>query len=196
MGVDGGSGNVRADHRGGHGADDGGDDAAHGRDDDTVGVGGDDGSVDSGGVDKRVGLSLSLGLGLSLTLAVVVAVDGGEGVVDSRVDSRVDSGVDSGGGNTVDSGGGNVGVDSRGGNMLDGRSSSVDSTVTDGTNARDDTVAVVDTGDDTTVGQTVGNLPNGVGIGLSLSLGGDKQNKSEGPHDFRRLVLGENWSPC
>merc|ERR1712066_884094 len=155
MGVDGGSGNVRADHRGGHGADDGGDDAAHGRGDDTVGVGGDDGSVDSGGVDERVGLSLGLGLGLSLTLAIVVAVDGGEGVVDS--------GVDSGGGNTVDSRGGNVGVDSRGGNMLDGRSSSVDSTVTDGTNARDDTVAVVDTGDDTTVGQTVGNLPNGVG---------------------------------
>merc|ERR1711936_813828 len=154
MGVDGGSGNVRADHRGGHGADDGGDDAAHGRGNDTVGVGGDDGSVDSGGVDKRIGLSLRL--------AVVVAVDGGEGVVDSRVDSRVDPGVDSGGGNTVDGRGGNVGVDSRGGNMLDGRSRSVDSTVTDGTNARDDTVAVVDTGDDTTVGQTVGNLPNGV----------------------------------
>ena len=39
------------------------------------------------------------------------------------------------------------------------------------------TIAVVNTGDDTTVGQTVGNLPNGVGIGLSLSLGGgDKQN--------------------
>merc|ERR1719239_2110640 len=123
-------------------------------------------------------VSLSLGLSLSLTLAVVVAV---VVAVDSRVDSRVDSGC----GNSVDS---------RGGNVVDGRSGSVDSMVADGAKTRDNTVAVVDSSDDSTIGQTVGNLPNGVGIGLSLSPGGsNKQNKSEGPHDWRRLVLGENW---
>merc|ERR1719397_514293 len=142
---------------------------------DSMGVGGgNDGSVDSSGVHKRV--SLSLGLSLSLTLAVVVAV-----VV--AVDSRVDSRVDSGGGNSVDS---------RGGNVVDGRSGSVDSAVADGAKTRDNTVAVVDSSDNSTIGQTVGNLPNGVGIGLSLSPGGShKKNKSEGPHDWRRLVLGE-----
>merc|ERR1719462_479223 len=135
--------------------------------------------MDSGGVHKRI--SLSLGLGLGLTLAVVVAVDGGE----RRVDSSVDSRVDSRGGNGVDSM-----VDDRGSNMVDSRSSSVDSTVANGANTRDNTVAIVDSGDDPTVGQTVGNLPNGVGVGISLSLGGShKQNKSEGPHDLRRLVL-------
>merc|ERR1719397_976434 len=137
---------------------------------DSMGVGGgNNGSVDSSGVHKRV--SLSLGLSLSLTLAVVVAV---VVAVDSRVDSRVDSGC---------------------GNRVDSRCGSVDSTVADGTKTRDNTVAVVDSSDDSTIGQTVGNLPNGVGIGLSLSPGGsNKQNKSEGPHDWRRLVLGENWS--
>merc|ERR1719189_1405446 len=145
---------------------------------DSMGVGGgNDGSVDSGGVHKRV--SLGLGLSFSLTLAVVLAV---VVAVHSRVDSRVNSRVDSGGGNSVDS---------RGGNVVDGRSGSVDSTVADGAKTRDNTVAVVDSSDDSTIGQTVGNLPNGVGIGLSLSPGGsNKQNKSEGPHDWRRLVLG------
>ena len=85
------------------------------------------------------------------------------------MDSRVDSGV----GNSVDSRGGDMGnsADSRGSNV-DGRSGSVDSTVADGANTRDNTVAVVDSGDDSTAGQTVGNLPNGVGVGISLSPGG------------------------
>merc|ERR1719500_282776 len=149
--------------------------------------------MDSGGVHKRV--SLSLGLSLSLTLAVVVAVvvavDGGESGVDSRVDTRVDSG----GGNSVDSRSGNMSnsADNRGGNVVDGRSGSVDCTVADGAKTRDNTVAVVDSGDDSTAGQTVGNLPNGVGVGLSLSPGGShKKNKSEGPHDLRRLVLAKD----
>merc|ERR1740123_1383763 len=147
--------------------------------------------MDSSGVHKRVSLSLSLGLGLTLAVeaSVVVAVDGGKSGGKSGVDSRVDSG----GGNTVDSRGGNVvdsRVDSRGGNVVDGRSGSVDSTVADGAKTRDNAVAVVDSGDDSTVGQTVGNLPNGVGIRLSLSPGGgNKKYKSEGPHDWRRLVL-------
>merc|ERR1712209_277131 len=125
-------------------------------------VGGDNRGVDSGGIDKR--------LSLSLTLAVVVAVDRVKSRVDPSVDSRVD-------------GRGSVG---------DG---SVDSTVANGTNARDKAVAVVDSGDDSTGGQTMGNLPNGVRLGISLSLGSShKQNKSEGPHDLSRLVLSENWS--
>merc|ERR1719400_1410292 len=131
--------------------------------------------MDAGGVDKRV--SLSFGLGLSLTLAVVVAVDRVKSRVDTSVDSRVD-----GRGSVVDGR-----VDSRGGNVVDGR---VDSTVANGTNTRDKAVAVVDSGDDSTGGQTMGNLPNGVSLGISLSLGGShKQNKSEGPHDLSRLVL-------
>merc|ERR550532_55131 len=103
-------------------------------------------------------------------------------------------------GNSADSRGSNVdgrsgdmgnSADSRGSNV-DGRSGSVDSTVADGANTRDNTVAVVDSSDDSTVGQTVGNLPNGVGVGISLSPGGGhKKNKSEGPHDLRRLVLCE-----
>ena len=60
----------------------------------------------------------------------------------------------------------------RGGNVVDSRSGSVDSTVANGAKTRDNTVAVVDSGDDSTAGQTVGNLPNGVGVGLSLSPGG------------------------
>merc|ERR1719428_1277019 len=157
-----------ADDGAGDGADHRGDDTAHSRGgDNTVRVGGDNRGVDSGGVDKRV--SLSFGLGLSLTLAVVVAVD--------RVKSRVDTSVDSR-------------VDSRGGNVVDGGGGSVDSTVANGTNARDEAVAVVDSGDDSTGGQTMGNLPNGVRLGISLSLGSShKQNKSEGPHDLSRLVL-------
>merc|ERR1712147_425393 len=155
------------DHRG-NGADDGRDNPA----DDGAGDGGDNRGVDSGGVDKRV--SFSLGLGLSLTLAVVVAVD--------RVKSRVDTGVDSR-------------VDGRG-SVVDGRGGSVDSTVANGTNTRDKAVAVVDSGDDSTGGQTMGNLPNGVRLGIPMSLGGShKQNKSEGPHDLSRLVLSENWYP-
>ena len=59
-----------------------------------------------------------------------------------------------------------------GGSNVDGRSGSVDSTVADGANTRDNTVAVVDSGDDSTAGQTVGNLPNGVSVGISLSPGG------------------------
>merc|ERR1712223_956023 len=161
-----------------------GDDAAHSRGgDNTVREGGDNRGVDSGGVDKRV--SLSLGLGLSLTLAIVVTVDRIKSRVDTSVDSRVD-----GRGSVVDGR-----VDSRGGNVVDSRSGSVDSTVANGTNARDKAVTVVDSGDDSTSSQTMGNLPNGVGLGISLSLGGShKQNKSEGPHDLSRLVLSENWS--
>merc|ERR1719234_905284 len=157
--------------------------------------------MESSGVHKRVSVSLSLGLSLSLTLAVEASV-----VVSlvSVGSTFVKSRVDSGDGNTVDSRGGNVGngadgsnrggnvVDgsNRGGNVVDGRGGSVDSTVADGTKTRDNAVAVVDSGDDSTVGQPVGNLPNGVGIGLSLSPGGgNKKNKSEGPHDWRRLVL-------
>merc|ERR1719189_2677450 len=141
-------------------------------------VGRDNWSVDSSGLDKRV--SLSLGLGLSLTLAIVVTVDRVKSRVDTSVDSRVD-----GRGSVVDGR-----VDSRGGNVVDSRGGSVDSTVANGTNARDKAVAVVDSGDDSTGGQTMGNLPNGVSLGISLSLGGShKQNKSEGPHDLSRLVL-------
>merc|ERR1712227_808672 len=171
-----------ADDGAGDGADHRGDDTAHNRGgDNTVRVGGDNRGVDSGGVDKRV--SLSLGLGLSLTLAVVVTVD--------RVKSRVDTRVD-GRGSVVDGR-----VDSRGGNVVDGRGGSVDSTVANGANTRDKAVAVVDSGDDSTGSQTMGNLPNGVSLGISLSLGGShKQNKNEGPHDLSRLVLSENWSPC
>jgi len=111
--------------------------------------------------------------------------------VKSRVDTSVDSRVD-GRGSVVDGR-----VDSRGGNVVDGGGGSVDSTVANGTNARDEAVAVVDSGDDSTGGQTMGNLPNGVSLGISLSLGSShKQNKSEGPHDLSRLVLSENWSPC
>merc|ERR1712223_2375731 len=173
-----------ADDGAGNGTDHRGDDTAHSRGgDNTVRVGGDNRSVDSCGVDKRV--SLSFGLGLSLTLAVVVAVDRVKSRVDPSVDSRVD-----GRGSVVDGRG-----DSRGGNVVDSRGGSVDSTVANGTNARDEAVAVVDSGDDSTGGQTMGNLPNGVSLGISLSLGGShKQNKSEGPHDLSRLVLSENWS--
>merc|ERR1719191_2342260 len=168
-----------ADDGAGDGADHRGDDAAHSRGgDNTVGVGGDNRSVDSGGVDKRI--SLSFGLGLGLTLAIVVTVDRVKSREDTSVDSRVD-----GGGSVVDGR-----VDSRGGNVVDGRGGSVDSTVANGTNTRDKAVAVVDSGDDSTGGQTMGNLPNGVSLGISLSLGGShKQNKSEGPHDLSRLVL-------
>merc|ERR1719209_1284493 len=121
--------------------------------------------MDSGGVDKRV--SLGLRLGLSLTLAVVVTVDRVKSRVDTSVNSRVDGRGRVGGG-------------------------SVDSTVANGTNARDEAVAVVDSGDDSTGGQTMGNLPNGVSLGISLSLGDShKQNKSEGPHDLSRPVLAK-----
>merc|ERR1712088_855944 len=118
-----------ADDGAGDGADHRGDNTAHSRSsDNTVRVGGDNRGVDSGGVDKRVSLSL--------TFAVVVTVD--------RVKSRVDTGMDSrvdGRGSVVDGR-----VDSRGGNVVDGRSGSVDSTVANGTNARDKAVAVVDSG--------------------------------------------------
>merc|ERR1719189_2893792 len=141
-------------------------------------VGRDNWSVDSSGLDKRN--SLRFGFGISLRLAIVVTVDRVKSRVDTSVDSRVD-----GTGSVVDGR-----VDSRGGNVVDSRGGSVDSTVANGTNARDEAVAVVDSGDDSTGGQTMGNLPNGVSLGISLSLGGShEQNKSEGPHDLSRLVL-------
>ena len=68
-------------------------------------------------------------------------------------------------------------VDCRGDHVEGGKSSSVYSTVDHVTIASDEAVAVVDSGDDSTGGQTMGNLPNGVGLGISLSLGGShKQN--------------------
>ena len=139
-----------------------GDNTAQDWGDDTMGVGGGaNGSMNSGGVDKRV----SLELGLILSLAVEGSEDGGESGVGSSVDSREDMGD------------GNMGT--RGGHV-DSRSGNVDSTVADGTNTRDDTVAVVDSSDDS----------NGVGIRISLSPGSShKQNLRMGMgEDIRRKL--------
>merc|ERR1712112_295354 len=149
--------------------------------------------ADSSVVEERVSLSLSLRL--SLTLAVHV--------VQTGVHVRVHIGVDMGNSHSTDSrsSDGVVGVVDRNsaGHSVDrdttidssyivdsvDSSYMVDSAVSNSTDTRDNTVTMVNSCNDPTVCQTVGDLSYCVGVSLSLTMdrhSGQKYKDEGSPH--------------
>merc|ERR1712045_11114 len=160
-----------------------------------------------GVVNREAGSNLAqgVGIGLSLSLTIVAVVNsrvGGVAVV-SAIDSMADTSYNSdivgasssigvvdreSSSNLANSVGislslplaivssvvhsrvGGVGVDSGG----------IDSSVANGTNSRDEAMAVVNTSDDTAIGGTMGNLTHSVGV--TAGAGNEGKNKGKGFH--------------
>jgi len=110
-------------------------------------------AVDSSAVDSVVEVGISLSISLSLTLAI--SVDSMDSTVDSTIDS-MDTAVDTG----------SIGTSI--GGVVDHRDSVP---VTNGTHTRDRAMAIVHSSDDTAMGEPMVDLSDGVGIGISLSIG-------------------------
>jgi len=148
--------------------------------------------ADSSVVDQTVGVkegvSLSLGLSLSLTLTVHVVQTG----VHMGVHSRSDVVGVVYTSNIVDRMGVVDSSDSVDGMSIIDSSHMADGTVSNSSVARDDTIAVVNSSDDPTVCQTVGDLSDGVGVSLSLSIDSNsgQKDKDEGSH--RAACFGDS----
>merc|ERR1711892_1230489 len=121
----------------------------------------------SSDLSDSVSISIGISFGLSLTLAVVsgISVSKSGVSVNSRGSNNTGVSIGSGSSNNL------VGITKMSDTCISNMSSI--GTVANSTESADNTVRIVNTSHNTTVGESSGNLSNSVGISLSLSLSFD-----------------------
>merc|ERR1712045_31085 len=162
-----------------------------------------------GVVDRKASSHLTQGVGISLSLSLAVVSSMNSRVGGVAVVSAIDSMADTSYNSDIVGASSSVGVVDRESSsnlansvgislslplavvssMVNSRDSSIgvdsgsmgiDSSVANGTNSRDEAMAVVNTSDDTAIGGTMGDLTHSVGV--TAGAGNEGKNKGKGFH--------------